>query len=214
MEFLKEFVNFVLHIDRHLLQLATEYHFWIYLIVGLIVFTETAFVVTPFLPGDSLLFAAGTLAGSGALSLWILIPIILVAAIGGDNINFNIGRHLGHRIVLKNYRWLNRNHIHKAHLFYERHGGKALVVARFMPILRSMVPFVAGMSDMDYRRFVGYCIVGNHIWTFSFTCAGFLLGQNEWIQRNFSFLILGITVVSMLPPTAIWIYHQIKSHNP
>ncbi len=202
-----------MNIDQHLLHLAMKYHFWIYLIVGLIIFSETAFVVTPFLPGDSLLFASGALAGTGALNLWILIPVILLAAISGDNVNFNIGRHLGQRLVRRNYRWLNRDHIHKAHLFYDRHGGKALVSARFMPILRSMIPFVAGMSDMNYRRFALFCIMGNCIWTFVFTLAGFLLGQNEWIQQNLSILILGITFVSLLPPAAIWVIHQFKPNN-
>ncbi|MFT3738601.1 MAG: VTT domain-containing protein [Breznakibacter sp.] len=208
METIQSFFDFILHIDAHLLDLVTKYNFWIYLIIAVIIFSETAFVVTPFLPGDSLLFAAGTLAGSGAINIALLMLIIFVSAILGDNINFNIGRYLGHRIVRKNYRALNKSHLDKAHEFYGKHGGKALIIARFMPFLRSLVPFIAGMSEMEYRKFVVFCVLGNIIWTLFFCLLGYFIGQNQWIQQNFTLVILSITVLSTIPPFIVWLKHK------
>ena len=193
--------DFVLHIDRHLLEIVSTYQTWAYLILFLIIFMETGFVVTPFLPGDSLLFAAGTIAAlpGEPLSIIPLIILLIVAAFAGDNTNYFIGRFIGHKVYELNYRLIKRKYLDKTHVFYERHGGKTIIIARFMPIIRTFAPFVAGVGTMIYIRFVSYSIIGNIIWVVLFCLAGFFFGNISLVKNNFSLVIFAIIFVSLLP---------------
>jgi membrane-associated protein len=173
------FIDFILHIDRHLVEIVTEYQTWTYAILFLIIFCETGLVVTPFLPGDSLLFAAGAVAAmdGNPLNIWFLIPLIFIAAFIGDNTNYTIGRFLGIKVYEKDYKLIKRKYLDDTHAFYEKHGGKTLVIARFMPIIRTFAPFVAGVASMKYKRFLSFCIIGNLLWVNIFSLAGFFFGE-------------------------------------
>jgi membrane-associated protein len=173
-----------------------------YLILALIIFCETGLVVTPFLPGDSLLFAAGALAGAGLLNLWLLIIILFAAAFIGDNTNFSIGKFVGHRLINMKRQLIKKEYLERTHFFYEKHGGKTVIIARFVPIVRTFAPFVAGLGSMTYMRFLAFCIAGNLLWIFSFTLGGYALGNNEWVKNNFSLVTLGIIGVSLIPVLA------------
>jgi len=201
MEFIRYLIDFVLHIDKHLLDIVSNYQTWTYLILFLIVFMETGFVVTPFLPGDSLLFAAGTIAAMPGEPLQMLPLIILLisAAFGGDNTNYFIGRFLGHKVYEKNYRLIKREYLDKTHAFYQKHGGKTLIIARFMPIIRTFAPFVAGIGRMTYIRFISFSIFGNVLWVILFTLAGYFFGNIPFIKNNFTVAILAIIFISLLP---------------
>ena len=199
MEFFHQFIDFVLHIDKQLEAIVKEYDKATYLILALIIFCETGLVVTPFLPGDSLLFAAGALAGAGLLNLWLLIAILFIAAFLGDNLNFAVGNFIGDKLVNGKRKFINKDYLERTHTFYEKHGGKTVILARFIPIVRTFAPFVAGLGSMLYRRFLLFCILGNAIWILIFTFAGYLLGSNEWVQSHFTLVTLGIIGVSLLP---------------
>jgi membrane-associated protein len=199
MEFFHQFLDFVLHIDKHLTEIVTEYHKATYLILALIVFCETGLVVTPFLPGDSLLFAAGSLAGLGLLHPGLLILILFIAAFSGDNLNFAIGKFIGHKLIESKRKWVKKEYLDKTHSFYEKNGGKTVIIARFVPIVRTFAPFVAGLGSMVYRRFILFSVVGNLLWICSFTLAGYALCRNEWVKGHFSLITLGIIAVSLLP---------------
>ena len=200
-------VDFVLNIDKHLLEIVTNYQTWTYLILFAIVFCETGIVIMPFLPGDSLLFAAGAIAAmpSHPLSLPALIIVFLSAAFLGDNTNYFIGRFLGHKVYEKNYKLISRKYLDKTQRFYEKHGGKTLIMARFMPILRTFAPFVAGVGQMPYHRFLMFSIVGNLLWVNIFAIAGYIFANNSFVKQNFSLVILGIIIVSVLPPVIAFI---------
>lgn len=200
-----QFLSFILHIDIHLFSLVAEYGTFLYLILFIIVFCETGLVITPFFPGDSLLFAAGTVVGAGYLQYPVLIIILLAAAIIGDTVNYIIGSYIGPSIFSRNIRLLNKNHLVKAHNFYERHGGKAVIFARFMPIIRTVVPFIAGIAYMNPSRFLFYNIVGAFIWVMSLVSAGYLLGNIPLVKKNFSLVIYGIIVISLLPIFIEWV---------
>lgn len=195
------FIDFVLHIDKHLLEIVTDYQTWTYVIIAGIIFCETGLVVTPFLPGDSLLFAAGALTAIPGIpiSLPILMIVVILAAFAGDNTNYFIGQFLGHRIVKANLRVVKKEYIDRTHAFYEKHGGKTVVFARFMPILRTFAPFVAGIGSMTYRRFYLFSIFGNILWVSLFIPAGYFFGNLPFVKNNFSMVILGIIVLSLLP---------------
>ncbi|HOT15541.1 MAG TPA: DedA family protein [Bacteroidales bacterium] len=201
-EFLKFALDFILHIDVHLKEIVSQYDTWTYLILFCIIFCETGLVVTPFLPGDSLLFAAGALAaGAGApLSIFTLITVLMIAAIAGDNSNYFIGRFLGHKIYEKNFRLIKREYIDKTHKFYEKHGGKTVVIARFMPILRTFAPFVAGIGEMKYLRFFLFSIGGTILWVNTFCWAGYLFANNSFVQKNFTIVVFAIIAISLIPP--------------
>jgi membrane-associated protein len=199
MEWIEQLIDFILHIDKHLFSIVTEYNDATYLILALIVFCETGLVLTPFLPGDSLLFAAGTLAGAGLLNIWLLIIILFIAAVSGDNVNFAIGNFVGYRLIESKSKLFRRDYLDKTHLFYEKHGGKTVIIARFVPIIRTFAPFVAGLGSMVYRRFLLYCLLGNTLWIFTFTLAGFALGNNPWVKANFSLVTIGIIAISLVP---------------
>lgn len=193
-------LDIVLHLDVKLLELVAEYGVWIYAILFAIIFSETGFVVTPFLPGDSLLFVAGAIAATGELNVYVLATLLAIAAVLGNSVNYAIGRWLGKTFFREGgARWLNRKHLDKAHEFYERHGGKAVVISRFLPIVRTYVPFVAGMAQMKPREYTMYNVAGGVLWVGSLTFAGFFFGNIPWVKGNLTAIILGIIAVSLLP---------------
>ncbi|MEI7896482.1 MAG: DedA family protein [bacterium] len=201
MELLKNFLDIILHIDIHLQKWVTDYQTWTYLILFIIIFMETGLVVTPFLPGDSLLFAAGMVAAlqGNPLNILFLIPLLILAAFTGDNTNYFFGKILGQTVYEKNYRLIRREYLEKTHAFYEKHGGKTLIIARFMPIIRTFAPFVAGVGTMKYFRFISFSIVGNVLWVVSFSLAGFFFGNIPMVKKNFTMVVLGIIFISILP---------------
>lgn len=202
MELIHWFVDFVLHLDRHLSELVAQYHYWIYGILFLIIFCETGLVVTPFLPGDSLLFAVGALAAidsTGTLNavwMWLL---LMAAAILGNETNFRIGRAIGPRAFSGSVRWLKQDYLLRTQAFYEKHGGKTIVLSRFMPIIRTFAPFVAGIGMMQRRRFAAYNFVGAFAWMTIFIWGGYLFGNIPVIKNNFGIVTIVIVVVSLLP---------------
>ena len=199
MELLTQFVDILLHLDQHLTWLLQNYGNWFYLILFAIIFCETGLVVTPFLPGDSLLFVAGALAAGSGIDLGTLIGVLMAAAFLGDNTNYWIGRFVGPRVFKQDARWLNRAYLDKTEAFYERHGGKTILLARFLPILRTFAPFVAGIGHMHYGRFVAFSASGAVLWINSLVLAGYFFGNIPFIKQNLTLVILGIIVLSFLP---------------
>lgn len=209
MEWLSYLVDFVLHLDRHLTELVQAYGPWVYAILFLIVFCETGLVVTPFLPGDSLLFVAGTLAGAGLLDPQILIVLLIIAAILGDSLNYAIGRKVGPAIFTRESGlFFKRAHLVRTQQFYEKHGGKTIVIARFIPIVRTFAPFVAGIGKMHYPRFLAYNIGGGIAWVILFVAGGYWFGDLPWVKANLSLVILGIIIVSILPGVFEYLRHR------
>lgn len=209
MDLLAQFIDIVLHLDKHLIFMVQEYGLWIYAILFLIVFGETGFVVLPFLPGDSLLFVAGAVAAIGGMDIGVLMVVLFVAAVLGNTVNYTIGRVFGERIVAAGrIPFIKPSAIMATQLFYEKHGGKAVVLSRFMPLFRTFVPFVAGMAKMSYTRFSVFNFVGAAIWVISLCVAGYLFGNVPVIKNNLSLLIVGIVVVSLLPALIGWIRHR------
>ena len=203
MEFLKQAIDFVLHLDKHLSPIIAEYGAWTYLLLFLIVFCETGLVVTPFLPGDSLLFAAGAFAATGSLSVVWLTVILIIAAILGDTVNYWVGHSLGKRLLAaKRFRVIKPEHLAYTHEFYEKYGGKTIIIARFVPIVRTFAPFVAGLGKMSYGRFMSYNVIGGVAWVVICVTAGYLFGNLPFVQENFSLVVLAIIVLSILP--AVW----------
>ncbi|MFM7765267.1 MAG: DedA family protein [Sphingomonadales bacterium] len=194
-------LHFITHLNDYLNIWIREYGNWLYAILFLIVFVETGLVVMPLLPGDSLLFAAGALAANPAneFSIFILIPLLIAAALLGDNTNYYIGSRIGVRIFDLKWKLLKREYLDQTHAFYEKHGGKTLIMARFVPIVRTFAPFAAGLGTMGYRKFIGYCIAGAVLWVCSISIAGYLLGSNEWVMKNFEKVVLGIIFISICP---------------
>ena len=210
MEYIRSLIDFVLHIDRHLDTMIQTFGPWMYVILFLIIFAETGLVVTPFLPGDSLLFAVGALAARpDGLSLALLLVLLPIAAILGDGVNYWVGLAVGPRIFRrKESRWLNPRHLERTHAFYEKYGGKTIIIARFMPIIRTFAPFVAGMGRMNYARFTAYNIVGGLIWILFFVIIGFYFGNYPAVKKNFALVIIGIIVLSMMPPVIEYLRHR------
>ncbi|HEU6455764.1 MAG TPA: DedA family protein [Roseateles sp.] len=209
MELLTQFIDIILHLDKHLAVLVANYGLWIYAILFLIIFGETGFVVLPFLPGDSLLFVAGAVAAVGGMDLGLLIVVLLVAAILGNTLNYTIGRIFGERIVAAGrIPFIKPSAIAATQIFYARHGGKAVVISRFMPLFRTFVPFVAGMARMSYARFTAFNVAGAAAWVLSLCVAGYLFGNVPVIKNNLSLLIIGIVVVSLLPALIGWMRHR------
>ena len=203
MEIVLSLFDFIMHIDQHLSEFANDYGLWLYGILFLIIFVETGVVVMPFLPGDSLLFAAGMLAAQeNDLNVWLMIGILLVAAILGDTLNYNIGQKLGYqatKVKIFGKQFVQDEHIEKTHQFYEKYGSKTIVIARFVPIVRTLAPFVAGIGKMSYKIFLTYNVIGAILWVCGITLAGYFLGNIPLIRDNFSKVILGITILSVLP---------------
>jgi membrane-associated protein len=192
-------LDIALHVDTYLFPLVREYGGLIYLLLFVVVFCETGLVITPFLPGDSLLFVAGSLAGAGQLSYPLLLALIFGAAVLGDMANYTLGRCLGHRALEKNYRLLKRKHLLAAQAFYDRHGGKAIILARFVPIIRTFAPFVAGMAEMRRTRFIFFNFTGAALWVCGLVSIGYFLGNLPFVQDNFSLIIYAIVLLSVLP---------------
>ena len=215
-----ELIDLLLHVDVYLLELVTTYGVWIYAILFLIVFAETGLVVAPFLPGDSLLFATGALAATGALDVRVATILVLVAAIAGDAVNYAIGRSVGVRIIHLSHtdprwaRWVNPAYVARAHEFFERHGGKAIVLGRFMPIVRTFVPFVAGVAEMTYPAFALYNVSGALAWVGLCVGAGYLFGNVPVIKDNFSLVAIGIVIVSVLPMVFEYLRYRRDSRPP
>lgn len=200
MGFLLSFIDVVLHFDKHLTVVIQNYGTFTYAFLFFIIFMETGFVVTPFLPGDSLLFAAGAIASTGALDLLLLLILLSAAAILGDTVNYWAGRKVGPAIFRKETGiFLNKKHLERTHRFYEKHGGKTIVIARFIPIIRTFAPFVAGIGNMSYPKFLSYNVVGGLVWINLFTIAGYFFGNIPAVKHNFSIVILAIVGISVLP---------------
>ena len=202
MEILMQFFDIVLHLDKHLAVLVQQYGLWIYGILFVIIFSETGFVVTPFLPGDSLLFVAGALAaiGEGGMDIVVLMGVLTVAAVLGNTVNYHIGRFLGPKVFhWENSRLFNKGALLKTHLFYEKHGGKTLVISRFLPLFRTFAPFVAGIGAMSYVKFTLFNLIGALGWVVSLCLAGYWLGNMPWVKANLSVIIVGIIVFSLVP---------------
>lgn len=199
MDVIRQFIDFFLHLDQHIGEMIRQYGTGTYVILFLIVFAETGLVVMPLLPGDSLLFTAGAFAALGDLDPWLLGGLLIAAAILGDTVNYWIGKAVGPRAFTGNVRFLKREYLDKTHAFYERHGGKTIILARFVPIVRTFAPFVAGVGTMDYRKFLAYNVVGGVVWVSLFVAAGYLFGNIPAVKERFSLVILGIIVVSVLP---------------
>lgn len=203
MEFVYSLIDFILHIDSHLVEIVNDYQYWTYLILFLIIFVETGVVVMPFLPGDSLLFAAGMLAAQpNDLNIGILIILLLIAAITGDSLNYSIGKNFGMRITkfkLFGRQMVTESQLQKTHSFYEKYGSKTIVIARFVPIVRTLAPFVGGIGKMNYGTFILYNIIGAILWVVGITLAGYFLGNIPLIKDNFSKVVLLIILLSILP---------------
>ena len=209
MELLAYFIDIVLHLDKHLAVMVQQYGVWIYAILFAIIFSETGFVVTPFLPGDSLLFVAGALAALGGMDIMILIAVLLAAAALGNTLNYQIGRYLGPKVFQwENSRFFNKAALMKTHLFYETHGGKTLVISRFLPLFRTFAPFVAGIGAMTWARFTFFNLIGALAWVVSLTLAGYFFGNLPWVQKNLSAVIIGIIAISMIPVVIGWWQHR------
>jgi membrane-associated protein len=211
---LSAFFDIILHLDAHLLALTQQYGVWVYAILFLIIYSETGLVFAPFLPGDSLLFVAGALCGMGALQLGWLVPLLVLAAFGGDNTNYWIGRLVGMRLLKHaGDRLIRREYIDKTHAFYEKHGGKTVVLARFLPIIRTFAPFVAGIGVMHYRKFVLFSALGSVAWITSLSVAGYLFGNIPVVKDNLTVIILGIIVISILPAISEFIRRLVSNRS-
>lgn len=208
MELITTFIDIFMHLDKHLGAVIQNYGVWTYLILFLIIFCETGLVVTPILPGDSLLFAAGAFAATGSFHVLWLFVLLTIAAVLGDTVNYWVGKYLGDRIEEKNLRFINREYLDKTHQFYERHGGKTIIIARFMPIIRTFAPFVAGVGKMNYFRFISYNVVGGVVWIASFVFGGYYFGNIPMVKKNFTLVILAIIFLSILPGIVEFIRHR------
>jgi membrane-associated protein len=212
MEYLKDFIDFILHLDRHLAEIIQKYGAHTYTLLFVVVFLETGVVVTPILPGDSLLFAAGSFAGIGALALWPVFLVCLVAAILGDTVNYSIGAYLGPKVFhYPKSRFFNPAHLRKTHDFYEKYGGKTIIIARFIPIIRTFAPFVAGVGKMSYARFALYNVTGAVLWVSICVFAGYFFGNLPIVQKNFSLVILAIIAISLLPAVIEILRHRAET---
>jgi len=209
MELIAQLVDIFLHLDNYLGAFLNDYGLWVYALLFAIIFAETGFVVTPFLPGDSLLFVAGTLAAGSGLDVQWLIPLLIAASFGGDNTNYWIGHHLGPRVFRHtDSRLLNREYLDRTRDFYNRHGGKTILLARFLPILRTFAPFVAGVGHMPYARFLAFSFAGSLLWIGLFVLAGYFFGHLPVVRKNLTLVMLVIIVVSILPGAIAWLRHR------
>ncbi len=209
MELLQGMVDLFLHLDRHLSDICRAYGAWTYLILFLVVFAETGLVITPFLPGDSLLFAAGALAGLGALDPWLIFILLSAAAIAGDTVNYWIGHYLGPRVLRSETSWIfRRDYLDRTHAFFERYGGKTIIIARFVPIVRTFAPFVAGVGAMHYGKFITYNVVGGILWVGICSFAGYFFGSLEFVKKNFALVVLAIILISVMPAVVEVVRHR------
>jgi len=215
MDIIRYFIDLILHLDKHLAEIIQGYGAWTYLILFLIVFCETGLVVTPFLPGDSLLFAAGALAAidGSPLNVWMLFALLTVAAIIGDTVNYWVGAYIGPKAFTSSSRLFKKDYLIRTQEFYERHGGKTIIIARFVPIIRTFAPFVAGIGSMTYWRFIVYNIVGGVLWVAICLFFGYLFGNIPFVKRNFSLVIIVIIFISILPGLIEIVRHRMKTRS-
>jgi len=215
MDFIHFFIDFVLHIDIHLREIVEQYQFWTYLILFIIIFCETGLVVTPFLPGDSLLFAAGAIAAmeGNPLNIFLIIVVLSAAAVLGDSVNYEIGKRLGHKVYEREYKLIKKEHLLKTHAFYEKHGGKTIIIARFMPIIRTFAPFVAGVGEMTFKRFFSFNVVGGILWVIAFSLTGFFFGNIPVVKRNFTIVVFTIIILSLMPMVIAFIQSRKSKNN-
>lgn len=205
MEIIAWLWDFAVHLDAHLATIVADYGAWIYALLFLIVFCETGLVVTPFLPGDSLLFVVGALAAVGDMNLGLVMLVLVSAALCGDNVNYLAGRWFGPKVFrAQEARWLNHKHLERAQAFYERHGGKTIVIARFVPIMRTFAPFIAGIGRMYYPRYIAFCVGGALLWVGSLCVAGYFFGNIPFVRQNLTAVIMGIIVLSVMPVVFSW----------
>ena len=202
MELVTWFWDLVVHLDAHLEAFVSQHGAWVYALLFAIVFCETGLVVTPFLPGDSLLFVGGAVAAVGGMDLYVLIAVLVAAALCGDNVNYWVGRWAGPHVFS---RFINRAHLQRAHEFYERHGGKTIILARFVPIVRTYAPFVAGIGEMPYLRYLAFCVAGALIWVVSLCAAGYFFGNLPIVRNNLTVVILAIVLLSITPGIVAWL---------
>jgi len=211
---MEHLIDIFLHIDCYLGEIISQYQYWTYLILFLVIFCETGLVITPFLPGDSLIFAAGALtATTGALEINTLFIVIAIAAVAGDTANYWIGKKIGHKVFNENIRFLKREYLERTHKFYEKHGGKTIIIARFVPIVRTFAPFVAGLGEMNYLKFITYNIVGGVAWSAIFLYTGYFFSDNEFIKNNFSIVAIAIVLISVVPIIIEFIKRRISKKN-
>ncbi len=200
MEVINFLIDFILHMDVHLNEIISNYGAWTYGILAGVIFMETGFVVTPFLPGDSLLFAAGTFAALGSLNPVTLFLLLSTAAILGDTVNYHIGQYIGERAFSGEIKFLKKEYLEKTQVFYDKHGGKAIILARFVPIIRTFAPFVAGVGTMKYRKFISYNVIGGLVWVALFISMGYFFGNIPFVKKNFELVIFAIIAISFIPP--------------
>jgi len=213
-EYIIDFINIFLHLDKYLSEIIQSYGNATYFILFVIIFCETGLVVLPFLPGDSLLFAAGTFAAKGDFNLGLLFLILALAAVLGDSVNYEIGRYFGPKLVnQQNNRFFNKEHVERTHEFYEKYGAKTIIIARFVPIIRTFAPFVAGIGDMTYRKFLSYNVIGGLAWIAICMMCGYLFGNIEIVKNNFSIVILGIIIVSIMPAFIEYLRYKFSSQS-
>ena len=212
MELIGTLIEFALHLDKHLNEIIQTYGVWTYLLLFIVIFIETGLVVTPFLPGDSLLFAAGTFAALGSLNIGLLFVLLSGAAIAGDTVNYWIGHFVGPKVFSKeDVRFLNKEYLDRTHRFYEKHGGKTIILARFIPIIRTFAPFVAGIGRMTYWRFISYNVIGGLLWPAIFLFGGYYFGNIPVVKRNFTLVILAIILISVLPMVIEFVNHRFRA---
>lgn len=205
--------DFIIHIDEHLADIINNYQGWTYGILFLIIFAETGFVITPFLPGDSLIFAAAAFAAKGDLNPWYIFGTLAIAGIIGDGVNYAIGKYIGPKVFTGNVRFLKKEYLEKAHNFFEKYGGKAVILARFMPIVRTFIPFIAGAGSMTYPKFALYNVIGAILWVGIFTALGYFFGNLKIVEENFSLVIFAIIILSILPPVIEFLRERKSSKN-
>lgn len=214
MEFLQNIIDFFLHLDVYLDQIIRTYGVWTYALLFGVIFMETGLVVTPFLPGDSLLFAAGTFAALGSLNVWLLWLLVFTAAVLGDTVNYSIGHKIGPRAFEGNNRFLKKEYLDKTQDFYDKHGGKTIILARFVPIVRTFAPFVAGVGTMHYRRFIAYNVVGAFLWTALFISLGYFFGNIPFVQKNFELVVVAIILISVVPMVIEYVRSRSRTVTP
>ena len=209
MEVIRFLIDFVLHMDVHLNEIISNYGAWTYGILSGVIFMDTGFVVTPFLPGDSLLFAAGTFAALGSLNPFLLFGLLTAAAVLGDTVNYHIGQYIGERAFSGEIKFLKQEYLEKTQEFYDKHGGKAIILARFVPIIRTFAPFVAGVGTMKYRKFIAYNVIGGVVWVALFISLGYFFGNIPFVKKHFELVIFAIIAISFIPP----IYEFLKARK-